>query len=71
MDSQDRSLPSRRPAAKDSLDPDAVMVGIPAHVPHGDAKSGSRFYVVELAELPPPSTDGDAGRTDVRRCSFS
>jgi hypothetical protein len=57
-----------RPAAKDALDPDAVMVGIPAHVHPGDAKSGSRFYVVQLAEPPEPSAHDAGSRQDVVRC---
>jgi hypothetical protein len=43
------------------------MVGIPAHVHSGDSRSGSRFFVVEMAEPPAPSAPGVNGRQDTGR----
>lgn len=58
---------ARRPAAKDALDDDAILVGIPSHVARGNNAFGSRFYVVELVEPPMPSAHSDDARSDVCR----
>lgn len=56
-----------RPAAKDALDSEAAMIGIPAHVHSGDSRSGSRFFVVEMTEPPAPSAAGADGSQDAAR----
>ena len=44
-----------RPAAKDALDKDVALLGIPQHVmPRGDADWASRFFVIEIEERPLP-----------------
>ena len=45
--------PVCRPAAKDALDAETQLLGVPAHVPRGPSTDGNRFYIVELAETLP------------------
>lgn len=62
---------SCRPAAKDALDEQATLLGIPSHVPSGAAGgASSRLYTAEMCMAPPPSSHG-GGMNSVHRCALA